>query len=146
MTNLVTTKSRYYILVADEKTWKVALEKHQWGFSQKNVGLWNTTNNGDLVAFYVTKPIQKIIGFGIIQEKHISDELIWPDEKLFKKLLWGHRLKFNSIYVIENWNYGISVPTEIMLNVGRKVVPKNIFLLLIKNAEKKWKRKIIKQF
>ena len=76
MTNLVTTKSRYYILVADEETWKVALEKHQWGFSQKNVGLWNTTNNGDFVAFYVTKPIQKIIGFGIIQEKYISDELI----------------------------------------------------------------------
>ena len=54
-------QKRYYILVGDEGTWKIALQHLQWGFSQKNIGLWNTINEDEFVAFYVTKPIQKII-------------------------------------------------------------------------------------
>lgn len=51
---------RHLILVGDENTWKTALKHHQWGFSERNVCLWNTTNENDLILFYVTKPIQKL--------------------------------------------------------------------------------------
>jgi len=144
MTNLATTKPRYYILVADEKTWKVALEKCQWGFSQKNVGLWNTTNDGDFVAFYVTTPIKKIIGFGKVIEKFISEDILWPDEKLFKKSLWMLRLQFKPIHVVKNWKNGVDSPKNMMLNTGRKVIEKNTFDSLASNAEKKWKALIRK--
>ena len=90
-------QKRYYILVGDEGTWKIALQHLQWGFSQKNIGLWNTINEDEFVAFYVTKPIQKIIGFGKITEKFITKNIIWPDETFFKKSRRVNAPWFNSL-------------------------------------------------
>lgn len=118
---------RYYILIGDEKTWETALAHHQWGFTEKNVGLWNTTSKDDLILFYVTKPIQKIIGFGSIIDKFYSDEILWPDEKFFKKPMFLYRVKFRVDYLIKNWDEGLSVPANIMLNIGRKVIEKDIY-------------------
>ena len=129
-------QKRYYILVGDEGTWKIALQHLQWGFSQKNIGLWNTINEDEFVAFYVTKPIQKIIGFGKITEKFITKNIIWPDEKIFKKSLWGNRIRFEMLSGVKNWNDGIDPPINTMLNIGRKVIEKGVFEELIKNAEK----------
>ena len=131
-------KMRHYVLVGDEKSWRVAIEKNQWGFSEKNKGLWNTIKEGELVAFYVTSPTQKIIGFGRISEKFVSKDLLWPDEKLFKKSIWGNRIKLNVDLLVKNWNDGVKPPSDIMLNVGRKVIPEKIFKSILKDAEKKW--------
>lgn len=128
-------QKRYYILVGDERTWKVAIQNLQWGFSQKNIGLWNTINENEYVAFYVTKPIQKIIGFGKITEKFISKKIIWPDEKFFKRVLWENRIKFEMLSNIKNWDDGIDPPPNTMLNIGRKVIEKEVFEELIKNAK-----------
>lgn len=78
---------RYYVLVADEKTWNIALKQNIFGFSERSKGLWNTSNMGDYLAFYVTHPIKKVVGFGIIIEKFIDDKFIFPDEKTFKRAL-----------------------------------------------------------
>lgn len=129
---------RFYILTADEETWKVALQELIWGFSDRTVGQWNTTRTEDYVAFYVTAPVKRIVGFGKVAKKFIDESLAWPDEKLFKKAIWKHRLKFNVIFVVDDWDKGISVPSEIMLNTGRKVVPKEIFFTLAEKAEAKW--------
>lgn len=128
---------RHFILVGDENTWKTALKHHQWGFSERNVGLWNTTNENDLILFYVTKPTQKIIGFGVVRTKFISDEILWPDEKFFKRPVWKYRIKFQVKYLIKNWENGLSVPTNIMLNIGRKVIEKDVYDKFLKEAEVK---------
>lgn len=136
--NIVQPTPRHYILVGDENTWRIAIENSQWGFTQKNIGLWNTSNEGDLVLFYVVKPIQKIIGFGKIDKKFTSDKITWPDEKLFKRSLWKYRIGFRINHIIHDWEDGIEVPPDIMLNIGRKVISKeqyNDFLKLIKS---KW--------
>ncbi|MCV0400160.1 MAG: hypothetical protein K5785_09245 [Nitrosarchaeum sp.] len=132
-------RPRYYILVGDETSWKTALEYNQWGFSKKNIGLWNTIMEGELVAFYATKPIQKIIGFGKISEKFTSNDIMWPDEKIFNKSLWENRIKFKIMLVTKNWNDGIDPPKNMMLNIGRKVIEKKVFCTLINKAKKKWK-------
>jgi hypothetical protein len=137
---------RYFILVGDEGTWKAALEHQQWGFTQKSFGHWRTINEGDFVAFYVTTPIKKIIGFAKITEKFVSKDFIWPDEKFFKRSLWGNRIRFEILTVLENWEDGIGSPPNIVLNIGRKVVERKIFALLIKNASKKWKIKFTKNY
>lgn len=137
--NIDKLNPRHFILVGDEGTWKTALEHYQWGFSERNVGLWNTTNDDDLISFYVTKPIQKIIGFGAITDKFISNEILWPDEKFFKKSLWKYRVKFQVKYLIKNWENGLSVPTNIMLNIGRKVIEKDVYDKFLSEAESKWK-------
>ncbi len=103
------------------------------------MGLWNTTNKNDLILFYVTKPTQKIIGFGTITDKFISNEILWPDEKIFKRSIWKYRVKFQVMHLIKKWENGLSVPTNIMLNIGRKVIEKDVYDKFLKEAKSKWK-------
>jgi len=144
LSNITTIEPRYYILVGDTNSWQVGFENNQWGFSDKNIGYWNTTNEGDLVAFYVTKPVKSIVGFGKIIKKFISTDILWPDEKLFKKVIWKNRIQFKIIHKVNNWEDGIEVPPTIMLNIGRKVIQKSIFNSLVKSAESKWNKKFSK--
>lgn len=137
---------RCYILVSDEKTWNTALEKNIFGFSERSKGLWNTSNKGDYLAFYVTRPIKKIIGFGIITEKFIDDKLVFPDEKIFKRALWNRRIHFKTLHVSDDWSNGLSVPSEIILNVGRKVISRPTFVNFLKSGDSKWNTNLFKDY
>jgi hypothetical protein len=134
--------TRYYLLVGDEDTWKISLKKNLWGFTQKTKGLWNTSNVEDFVCFYVTSPVKKIIGFGKIKNKFTGSDLVWKDEKLFERPLWNYRMNFDVLHLVNDWNDGIKSPEGIMLNAGRIVIKKDIFLKLIKTAEKQWETSI----
>lgn len=130
--------SRYYILVGDRRTWQTSLQNKIWGFSEGAIGSWNTSKAGDYAAFYVKSPWKKIIGFGVFGKKFIDDNLIWPDEKIFGRAIWKYRIKLKPISVTDVWKDGVTVPTELMLNTGRKVIPKQLFLSLVNEADKKW--------
>ena len=130
--------TRNYILVGDENTVKTALDELQWGFSERTKGLWNTSEIGEEIAFYVTKPTKKIIGFGIINNKKFDNQLTWPDEILFKKSLWPYRFQIKLVFTTKNWDDGIKSPVNLMLNIGRKVIEKKEFAKLRAAAKKKW--------
>lgn len=135
-------KPNHYILVGNRKTWNASFKKLIWGFSDKTKGFWNTTKSGDLVAYYVTKPTKKIIGFGILKRKFIDNTIFWPEEKLLEEIIWKYRIKYSITHIEKNWKNGIDVPKKIILNQGRKKISKEDFLDLIKSAEKKWETKI----
>ena len=122
----------FYILVGDENTWKFSFESNYWGFSIRTKGLWRTLEIGDNLAFYVTKPIGKIIGFGKVVKKFENNELYWSDEKFFKKSLWPFKCQFSVIHKIHPCKTGIDPPKGIMLNQGRKKIPQHTFEKLIK--------------
>lgn len=134
---------RYYILVGDQDTWKVSIKHGVWGFSDRSKGSWNTSGVGDHLAFYVTSPVKKVIGFGQIKRKYIDTTLLWPDEKLFGRSLWKYRFEFDKMFTIDDWEEGLNLPDTIMLNVGRKVVSREIFLQLLKEADMRWKTKLM---
>ena len=134
--------NNFYILVGDKKTWESAFKKNIWGFSKKTQGLWGTTKEGDHVCFYVTSPVKKIIGFGKITRKFKSSKVFWPDEILFKKVLWPYRFEFNIITVLDDWDEGIKPPPQIILNQGRKKINQETFSNLVDEAEKKWEVKL----
>jgi len=136
---------RFYILVGDQMNWKIALTKNIWGFTAKNHGSWNTSNVGDFVAFYVTIPTQKIVGLGQITRKFEGEDFVWPDEKFFKRILWKHRIQFSIFHLIKNWDKGIHPPPNFMLNSGRRVIPKEGYLSLVNDADKKWKTNLMEQ-
>lgn len=139
-----TTDHRFYILVGDPENWEIALKNRIWGFKEATKGLWNKSQIGEYVAFYVTTPIKKIIGFGKIIDKYIEDTIIWSDEKLFNRSLWNYRFELEIIYLIDDWNKGIRL-TSIHLNVGRKVVSEYFFKTLVKKADQKWSSNIYQQ-
>jgi len=131
-------ETRYYLLVGDEGTWRKSFEENLWGFSETSKGLWNTIKIGDFVGFYVTSPIKRIVGFGKIKKKTIDETIFWPDEKFFKRSIWKYRIEFNILHKIEDWENGIRVSNNIMLNVGRKLVSRGLFFEIIKNADSSW--------
>ena len=123
---------RYFILVGDMDAWNISLQINTWGFSERSRGNWNTLEEGDYVAFYVTAPLKKIIGFGIITRKFINDALLWSDEKLFDRSIWKYRIQFRKLFLVNSMQEGVPVPHQIMLNTGRKVIDRRTFLSLIK--------------
>ena len=125
------TSPRYYILVGDKESWIVSLSGNIWGFSQRSVGSWNSSRIGDYVAYYVTSPLKKVIGYGRITSKFVSEDLIWPDEITFRKPIWKFRIKFRRLHLLDDWEMGIPVPQNIMLNTGRKVIDKHMFFSII---------------
>lgn len=138
------TDSNYYILVGDLQNWKIAIENHVWGYSEKTKGSWNKAKIGDWLAFYATSPIKKVFGFGITTDKFKDNEILWRDEKLFKRAIWNLRIRYKIVYLIDDWKEGIDLPPNTMLGTSRKRVDREFFLNLVKNADKKWKTNIIK--
>jgi len=139
-----TSQRRYYLLVGDEQNWKISLDKKMWGFSDRTKGSWNTTKKGDLLAFYVTIPVKKVIGFGIVTDKFVDNTIIWSDEKFCKRSIWKYRIKFQIIHFIDEWNNGITLPKDLLLGVSRRVVGQEFFINLIKEADSKWKTKLLR--
>lgn len=124
----------FYILVGDEETWKVSLTYNIWGFQERSKGLWNTCQLGDYLAFYAVKPIGKIIGFGIITRKFIDELEVFPDERLFHRSIWKYRFEFKKIQIIDDWKKGVSIPPQIMLNTGRKMIDEKTFMMLARKS------------
>lgn len=130
-------------MVGDKSAWEVALKKQVWGFARRYQGLWSKIEINDLMAFYVTSPIKKIIGFAKITGKYMNDsELIWKDELFFKRNVWPYKINFEIYHTVEDWESGIDPPQGIMLNTGRKVITEKIFKSLINDGNNKWKIKI----
>ena len=133
----------FYVFIGDKRSWEVSVSKNIWGYPNKFEKAWTGINLGDFCAFYVTAPVSKIIGFGKIVERYIDESLIWPDEKLFKRSLWKYKIKFEKIFVIDEWDNGIKVSAKVMLNGGVKHIKKELFEEWTEEAKKKWNVKII---
>ena len=129
---------RHYLLIADERTWDIALKNNVFGFSEKGKGIWKTTQVGEYVGFYATSPIKKIIGFGKITNKFKDKKLIFPDELFHKKPLWTYRISIEPITIQKNKDDGISIPPDIILNVSRKVIPEKQFFSFVQKADSLW--------
>lgn len=54
-------------------------------------------------------------------------------------------MKFKVFHLRKKWEGGIGIPNDLVLNSGRKVVNKIIFLKLVKEADKIWRTKIEKK-
>src|ERR1044071_9148743 len=107
---------RYFILIGDEQAWRASLSRNIWGFPERSVGNWNTCQIGDFVAFYVTSPIKKVVGYGQIIKKFQSEEIFWPDEKFLNMAIWKYRVEFKKLVIIDDWHEGSPVPKGMMLN------------------------------
>lgn len=136
---------RYFVLIGSAKNWKTSLNHNLWGFTEKSKGLWNKTNPKDLLAFYVTLPIGKVIGFGHVGKKFINDDLIWNDEKLFKNSIWKYKFEIIPSYICKNFEEGVELP-YMVLGTSRKAVNEETFASLVKGADSHFNTNLFKEY
>lgn len=120
---------RYYVLAGQRDDWQVSISNKVWGFSERTKGYWNKIQSEELVAFYATAPIKKIFGFGRVKEKFIDKSILWSDDRFFGRAMWPYRISLEMIYVTKEWEKdGISLPVDLLIQVSRKVIPKEPIL------------------
>jgi len=133
------SEKNYYLCIGKSENWEFSFNEKLWGITSRNKKLWEKIEKNDELAFYVTRPIKLVIGFGIVNGKYTDSKFIWPVEKRQKESLWPHKISFDIISSCNNWVKGIKLPKTLNLQTSTKKIDKELFIELKESAEKNWK-------
>lgn len=97
---------KWLILCGNEESWDFALKNKVWGIRPNTNRIWNELSKGDIVFFYVTRSLKRIIGVGKVKEKldprTNQPEIFFPDEVSSGQVIYPNRFEFETIYVWKN--------------------------------------------
>jgi len=134
----------YLLLIGRKENWEVSFKKKLWGSTKKTKRLWEKIKKGDFLAFYVTSPIKLVIGFGIVEDKIKDEKLIFPLEKSLGESMWPYKITFSVINTCRNWDNGIKLPNNMILQTSQKLIDKEMYFKMVRQADKKWNTHIKK--
>ncbi|MFC1968593.1 hypothetical protein ACFLVX_04320 [Chloroflexota bacterium] len=100
------TSHNYWVITGSENNLKVSLEHGLWGVKSYHADLWDKVHSDDQLLFYCTSPVSGIIGYGIVIEKHVDHEALWPNEDPKKESKYPLRVKFRTAYLVDDWKTG----------------------------------------
>lgn len=100
----------------------------------------------DVLAFYVSTPVSRVLGFGQVKDRSKEETTLWPDEEEAGKALYPLRLTFTIEKLLEpdTWQKegifvgDLRVPTYRSLN---PIVDRKIIASLLERAATQWKIK-----
>jgi len=97
---------KWLILCGNRENWGIAIESKIWGVKPALRSLWNELLDGDIVFFYVTRTIKRVIGVGRVQERLdpqiYQPKPLWPDEIRENKVIYPYRFKIAPIHICKN--------------------------------------------
>ncbi|MDI6888825.1 MAG: EVE domain-containing protein [Methanocellales archaeon] len=96
-----------WLVVGRPENWETAFDLGNiWGLRQNQAHLWEALASGDIVFFYVTSPVSKIVGYGKILSKFKQDKPLWPEERTKGRVIWPLRFQFDITlrFRREEWN------------------------------------------
>jgi len=86
----------YWLVVGALENWKEAFEKGNiWGIKERQRHRWGALQEGDVVLFYVMRPVAGIIGFGKVKTKFRQTQPLWSKELDENEVIWPLRFEFN---------------------------------------------------
>ena len=96
-------KVNFWVLSGNSlENWEKGVEDGIWGVRDKK-GLrrfWERLSKGDILIFYVGKPIGGVIGFARAEAKFKQDKPLWPDEIRKKQIIYPFRFEFKTEYCL----------------------------------------------
>jgi len=119
----------YWLVVGSTINWMTAFEKGNiWGLKERQRHLWENLNEGDILLFYVTQPVQGIIGSGILRTKFKQNQPLWPQELSEHKLIWPLRFEFDveSCWPPDDWIIKKLVSRELWPRAGFQPLSQNV--------------------
>ena len=81
----------YWALSGTLENRMIGIEKGVWGVRERARALWEKVQPGDKVVFYAVRT--GVLGYGTVEGKFESKELLWPAEKERGEPIWPLRLK-----------------------------------------------------
>jgi len=87
--------------VGTQENWKEAFEKGNiWGLRERQKRHWSALEEGDMVLFYVMRPVAGIIGYGIVKMKFRQTQPLWFEEIDKNEVIWPLRFEFNVVHCL----------------------------------------------
>ena len=91
----------HWMAVGTQENWKEAFEKGNiWGPGERQKGHWSALEEGDMVLFYVMRPVAGIIGCGIVKMKFRQTQPLWFEEIDKNEVIWPLRFEFNVVHCL----------------------------------------------
>ena len=91
-----------WLILGNRRNWELALRLNVWGFTSKQIALWRDIREGDIIFFYVTKPVKGVVGYGKVEGKFENYEPLWNDEKAANRVIWPLKVRFTVIHLLPN--------------------------------------------
>lgn len=83
-------------MVGTVENWKEAFRNGNiWGLRERQKQRWEAMQGGDIVLFYVMRPVAGTIGYGIIKTKFRQTQPLWSEEIEKNAVIWPLRFEFN---------------------------------------------------
>jgi len=142
---IINSKSnpQVWVLVGNEENWETALQDGIWGTRKNLKNRWDKIKKGDILVFYVSRPVGGVIGFGTVETKFKQNIPLWKDEIRANKVIYPFRFEFRIDYALppNEWrNKRISVgDLHISTWAGINSLPsKEKFSKLIERSKQLW--------
>jgi hypothetical protein len=74
--------------------------EHKWGFEPHHEAIWERMSTGDVLLFYVGKPVKGIVGFGRVANKKREETPFWSHECAQGKAIWPLRVYLDYVEVL----------------------------------------------
>ncbi|MGC9070689.1 MAG: hypothetical protein ACP5IO_05200 [Elusimicrobiales bacterium] len=112
-----------WIISGNEENFDYAIKYNlTWGLQDKWFPQWKAMEKGNIIFFYISGGIKKIIGCGKIENKFLQREPLWPDEIKENRVKYPLRFEFSLDYLIEKKEWltkGIDIVNEIGKKLGQ---------------------------
>jgi len=84
----------YWMAAGTPENWKEAFRGNIWGLTEKQRHYWNMLQEGDVVLFYVMRPVAGVIGYGTVKMKFRQTQPLWSEEIDRNRVIWPLRFEF----------------------------------------------------
>jgi hypothetical protein len=115
----------HWLLSANQENFELSMRYRQvWGVQDKWYPQLKALEKGDIVFFYISNKIKKVIGVGEIGNKFIQREPLWPDEIEENRVKYPLRFEFTIKYLLneKDWTAsGIDIIDYINKNFGKGI-------------------------
>lgn len=102
-----------WLIAGKPENWETAFDYGNiWGLRQSQLHLWEKLRSDDVVIFYATSPVGRVIGYGKILSKFKQDKPLWPEERAENKVIWPLRFQFDVTFRFrrDEWVSGATHP------------------------------------
>lgn len=106
----------FWIVPGIEKNWQRAFHSlGTWGLKADKHGrlYWAALAPNDVIMFYVSGKVKRVVGYGFIRNKFYQDEPLWQEEMDAGRAKWPFRFEFDVEFLLDEdrWKQeGVVIP------------------------------------